>query len=1088
MSSQNSIAKTDSSLTIRQEDLSKSSPKGHGPSAGLTVCGSSSPLPWTLNVQQAAASYSTNIHDGLSETDAKQRLVAHGLNQLDQGEGVSLIGVLISQVCNAMMLVLFISMAISFGIKDFIAGGVIAGVIGINVVVGFIQEYKAEKTMDSLRSLSSPSARVIRNGSDGTISSQDVVPGDIVKVSVGDTIPADFRIVDCLNFETDEALLTGESLPVAKSAFETFAPDTPVGDRINMAYSSSIVTKGRATGVVTSTGMETEIGTIATSLRGEDKHYRPVKRDEFGKARSRDYIGAFLGTCKDAIGAFLGTTVGTPLHRKLSQLALLLLGVALVFAIVVMAAQKFKVNKEVAVYAIAVALSMIPGSLVVVLTITMAVGTKVMISRNVIVRRLDSLEALGSVNDICSDKTGTLTQGKMVGRKVWIPTVGTFQVSNSNAPFNPTVGSLSFSPNAPIVDQKEEDVHLPVPSPLPPVFEQWLDAASLANIANVMQAEQEGQLVWKANGDPTEIAIQVFVTRFGWQRSRWTHGDSPRYSHVAEFPFDSSIKRMTAIYRETDTEAVHIFTKGAVERVLGCCTTWYKDESLVPLTDEGRDEIMENMDALAKQGLRVLAFSRKLADTFQDYDKADRIAVESELTFLGLIGIYDPPRPESAGAVKRCHKAGINVHMLTGDHPGTARAIAQEVGILPRNLYHYAEDVVKIMVLTAAEFDALTDEQVDALPVLPLVIARCAPQTKVRMIDALHRRGAFAAMTGDGVNDSPSLKRADVGIAMGITGSDVAKDASDIVLSDDNFASILNAVEEGRIMSANIQKFVLHLLAGNISQAMFLLIGLAFQDENGYSVFPLSPVEVLWVIMITSAFPAMGLGVEKGAPDIMERPPVDPKSGVFTWEMIIDMLAYGTWIGIICVVSFVGVVYGDGKGQLGTDCNHGWNESCHFVFRGRTTGFMIMTWCLLVLAWEVIDMRRSVFAMHPETETPYTQVFQDLWANQFLFWSVIMGFVTSIPLVYIPVINRVVFKHGPISWEWGVCVAGLVLFVMGAELWKWCKRVYFRRKERRGESEIAHNPELDLERNSPFAKYASFSRQNTGEATVMKMI
>lgn len=1089
MSSQNSIAKTDSSLTIRQDDLTKSSPKGHtGPSAGLTDGGSSSPLPWTLNVQQAAASYSTNIQDGLSETDAKQRLVAHGLNQLDQGEGVSLIGVLISQVCNAMMLVLFISMAISFGIKDFIAGGVIAGVIGINVVVGFIQEYKAEKTMDSLRSLSSPSARVIRNGSDGTIPSQDVVPGDIVKVSVGDTIPADFRIVDCLNFETDEALLTGESLPVAKSALETFAHDTPVGDRINMAYSSSIVTKGRATGIVTSTGMGTEIGTIATSLRGEDKHYRPVKRDEFGKARRRDYVGAFLGTCKDAIGAFLGTTVGTPLHRKLSQLALLLLGVALVFAIVVMAAQKFKVNKEVAVYAIAVALSMIPGSLVVVLTITMAVGTKVMINRNVIVRRLDSLEALGSVNDICSDKTGTLTQGKMVGRKVWIPTVGTFQVSNSNEPFNPTAGSLSFSPNAPVVDSKEEDVHLPVPTPLPSVFEQWLDVASLANIANVMQAEEEGQTVWKANGDPTEIAIQVFVTRFGWQRPKWTDGDAPRYSHVAEFPFDSSIKRMTAIYRDNDTEAVHVFTKGAVERVLGCCTTWYKDGSLITLTDEGRDEIMENMDALAKQGLRVLAFSRKLGDASEDYEKADRIAVESELTFLGLIGIYDPPRPESAGAVKRCHKAGINVHMLTGDHPGTARAIAQEVGILPRNLYHYAEDVVKIMVLTAAEFDALTDEEVDALPVLPLVIARCAPQTKVRMIDALHRRGAFAAMTGDGVNDSPSLKRADVGIAMGITGSDVAKDASDIVLSDDNFASILNAVEEGRIMSANIQKFVLHLLAGNISQAMFLLIGLAFQDENGFSVFPLSPVEVLWVIMITSAFPAMGLGVEKGAPDIMDRPPVDPKSGVFTWEMIIDMLAYGTWIGIICVVSFVGVVYGDGKGQLGIDCNNGWNESCHYVFRGRTTGFMIMTWCLLVLAWEVIDMRRSVFAMHPESETPYTQVFKDLWANQFLFWSVMLGFVTSIPLVYIPVINRVVFKHGPISWEWGVCVAGLILFVMGAELWKWFKRVYFRRKERRGESEIAHNPELDLERNSPFAKYASFSRQNTGEATVMKMI
>lgn len=1046
--------------------------------------------PWTLSISQTCQAFHTDINNGLNDAEVTKRLDEYGLNQLDQGEGVSIIKVIISQVCNAMILVLFISMAISFGIKDFIAGGVIAGVIAINVFVGVIQEYNAEKTMDSLRSLSSPTARAIRNGSDVTIPSQDVVPGDIVVVKVGDTIPADFRIIESMNFETDEALLTGESLPVVKDETQTFELKTPVGDRINMAFSSSIVTKGRATGIVTSTGMETEIGVIAMSLRGQDKGFRPVKRDEFGKARKRDYLGAFLGTCKDGIGAFLGTSVGTPLQRKLSQLAIFLFGVAVIFAIVVMASQKFDVNKEVAIYAIAVALSMIPGSLVVVLTITMAVGTKVMMHRNVIVRKLDSLEALGSVNDICSDKTGTLTQGKMVGRKVWVPTFGTVQLSNSNEPFNPTVGSLSLSPNSPVVDKKEDDIHQQLPGTLPEVFKQWLDVASLANIAHVRKEfdEESGQEVWKANGDPTEIAIQVFVTRFGWQRPRWVDGETPRYTHLAEYPFDSSIKRMTAIYRDNETEGIHVFTKGAVERVLGCCTSWYGAEGSKfedgpkTFTDADRDEILKNMDALASQGLRVLAFARKTGDSSIDYKTADRLDIENELTFLGLIGIYDPPRPESADAVKRCHTAGINVHMLTGDHPGTARAIAQEVGILPRNLYHYAEDVVKIMVLTAPEFDALSDDEVDALPVLPLVIARCAPQTKVRMIEALHRRGAFAAMTGDGVNDSPSLKRADVGIAMGIAGSDVAKDASDIVLSDDNFASILNAVEEGRRMAENIQKFVLHLLAGNISQALFLLIGLAFKDQNGFSVFPLSPVEVLWVIMITSSFPAMGLGVEKGAPDLMERSPVDPKAGVFTWEVIIDMLAYGTLLGIICVVAFVGLIYGDGNGQLGENCNSKYTDACHYVFRARSTCFIIMTWCLLVLAWEVIDMRRSVFAMHPETDTPYTQVFKDLWSNQFLFWSVILGFFTAIPLIYIPVINRKVFLQGPISWEWGVCVAGLVVFVLGAEAWKWAKRVYFRKKDER-----PHNPENDLEKNSPFAKYASFSRQNTMENQVLKM-
>lgn len=426
-----------------------------------------------------------------------------------------------------------------------------------------------------------------------------------------------------------------------------------------------------------------------------------------------------------------------------------------------------------------------------------------------------------------------------------------------------------------------------------------------------------------------------------------------------------------------------------------------------------------------------------------------------------------------------CHKAGINVHMLTGDHPGTAKAIAQEVGILPHNLYHYPEDVVKVMVMTAHEFDSLSDDEIDNLPVLPLVIARCAPQTKVRMIDALHRRKAFCAMTGDGVNDSPSLKRSDVGIAMGIAGSDVAKDASDIVLSDDNFASILNAVEEGRRMAANIQKFVLHLLAGNISQALFLLIGLVFQDVNGYSVFPLSPVEVLWIIMITSSFPAMGLGVEAAAPDIMDKPPVDPKAGVFTWEIIVDMLIYGLWIAVVCIVSFVVVVYGDGDGELGYDCNNKYNESCKYVFRARSTSFLTMTWCLLLLAWEVIDIRRSLFAMHPETDTPYTQVFKDLWSNQFLFWSVILGFITAPPLLYIPVINHDVFKHGPIGWEWGISIAGVVIFLVGAEVYKWFKRIYYRRNK-----DGPHNPEDDLE-NSPFSKYASLSRSNTMEQTII---
>lgn len=997
--------------------------------------------PWTRTGDQVVASQQSDGDNGLTDKDAEARLNQYGKNMLDEAEGVSIAAVLIRQVCNAMIMVLFISMAISFGIRDWIAGGVIAGVIVINVVVGFIQEFSAEKTMEALRGLSSPTAKVIRGGKDETIPAVNLVPGDLVTLKVGDTVPADCRILSSMNFETDEALLTGESLPVAKDETEIFETDTPVGDRINMCFASSTITKGRATAIVVGTGMQTEIGKIAQSLKGENGKVRKVRRDEDGNARKRDYARAIAGTVKDMIGSFLGVSTGTPLHRLLAKFSIFLFGVAVVLAIVAMAAQKFNVTREVAVYAIVLAIAMIPASLVVVLTITMAMGTKAMVRRNVIVRKLDSLEALGAVNDICSDKTGTLTQGKMVVRKGWIPTYGTYEVTGAKDPFNPTIGTVHL--------RAANGSKVPVAgAPDNELAQKWLLTASLANIANVRRDHnpETGAEEWRANGDPTEIAIQVFTCRLDFGRHGLAEAPDAQYKHLAEYPFDSSIKRMSSVYQNGDSTLV--FTKGAVERILGICTHWYGSAEGQPskqtLEKNHCDEIFQVVDSLTKEGLRVLAFAQREDNETTDWSDVKREDVEKNLTFLGLVGIYDPPREESAGAVRQCHLAGINVHMLTGDHPGTARAIAQEVGILPKNLEKYAPDVVKAMVVVAPEFDAMTDEQIDAMPLLPLVIARCAPQTKVRMIEALHRRKAFTAMTGDGVNDSPSLKRADVGIAMGIAGSDVAKDVSDIVLSDDNFASIMSAVEEGRRMSDNIQKFALHLLAGNIAQAAFLVGGLGFKDASGFSVFPLSPVEVLWVIMITSSFPAMGLGQEQAEPDIMRKPPRDPRKSIFTWEVIIDMLVYGVWLAIINIVIFVGIVYGKGNGHLGELCNESYSESCNWVFRARSCGFVVITWALLFLAWEIVDMRRSVFHMTPGTGEPVKQFFRDLWRNKLLFWSIIGGFVSVFPIIYIPVINKDVFKHSPISWEWGVAFAGTIVFIIGVELWKWAKRVYFR--------------------------------------------
>lgn len=879
-------------------------------------------------------------------------------------------------------------------------------------------------------------------------------------------------IIEAVNFETDEALLTGESLPVNKDSDAIFPEDTGPGDRLNVAYSSSTVTKGRARGVVFATGMCTEIGSIALSLRQKGPRVREVKRKPDGKAKPHRYAQAWTLTASDAVGHFLGVNVGTPLQKKLARLAILLFGIAVICAIVVLAANNFSNNKEVIIYAVATGLSMIPASLTVVLTITMAAGTKRMVQRHVIVRNLKSLEALGGVTDICSDKTGTLTQGKMVAKKAWIPAKGTYSVGQSGDPHNPTVGSLSFTPKHPRhidpdIDEKPETYTSLLADN--PYLVDYLKVAALANLANVHQTS-EG--TWNARGDPTEIAIQVFSSRFKWNRLSYTAGDTPAWKQLAEFPFDSEVKKMSVIFEESASSKKYVFTKGAVERVIYSCSHVFdgEHEDAVALSDDYREEILANMESLAALGLRVLALASKEYDGPEIIkgEDLDRQAIEEKLIFRGLVGLYDPPRPETAGSVRQCQKAGIEVHMLTGDHPGTARAIAAEVGILPSNMSTLGKEVADAMVMTASQFDKLSDDQVDALPLLPLVIARCAPNTKVRMIDALHRRKAFAAMTGDGVNDSPSLKRSDVGIGMG-TGSDVAKDASDIVLTDDNFASILNAIEEGRRMFDNIQKFILHLLAQNIAQACVLLIGLAFKDESGFSVFPVSPVEVMWIIMVTSSLPDMGLGFEIAAPDVLARPPQNVQRGVFTVEVLVDMVVYGLWIAALCLGAFSLVMFGFGHGNLGANCNKSFNPTCETVFRARATTFACLTWFSLFLAWQMLDMRRSFFAMQPGSHKFFTQWAIDVWRNKFLFLSIIFGFVTIFPVLYIPVINDTVFRHKGISWEWGIVFVATFLFFLGIETWKWGKRVFFRRRE---EQAGARRGSVDLEQRV-FERYLS---------------
>ncbi len=913
-----------------------------------------------------------------------------------------------------------------------------------------------------------------------------------------------------MNLNCDEKSLTGEAEPVEKivedgikiPGTETVAnkeEEVGVGDRFNIAYSTTTVTKGRGRGIVVFTGMLTEVGRIASATTKKTrKPGRSMNAKKYGA--SQPIKGLFRRTY-DGVGAFLGLTVGTPLQRKLSKLAYVLFGCAILLAIVVFGVNRFNVTKEAAIYAISTGIAIIPESLIAVLTITMVVGMSVMRKANVVIRDLSALEALGGVTNICSDKTGTLTQGAMIAKKVWIWKSGIYTINHSMNPNDPTQGQVTQRmitndvetppPEKPEVDFDQQRSAAALKFDVPadkvlkddakfdnqdeanektevidvneepvqwnPALEEFVRSVALCNLATVAKEQDEAseseKRIWQTTGEPTEIALQVFAYRFERGKKFW---EKNGWKQVGEFPFDSSIKRMSVIYNMPDNkDSSLVFTKGAVERVLDLCTTIGVGEHNEPLTDDIKEKVITQMDSFAGQGQRVLAVAmRSWNGNFkerQDAAHADRqnkdaddqlrSEAESELTLLGLVGIYDPPRDESKSAVRECTEAGIKVHMLTGDHPATATAIAKEIGIIPRNLGTLSPDVAEAIIKKATDFDLMTDEEIDAMPELPLVIARCAPSTKTRMIEALRRRGLFMAMTGDGVNDAPSLSKADVGIAMGMAGSDVAKSAAKIVLTDDRFDSIVSAIREGRRMFDNIQKFVLHLLTSNVGEVILLIAGLGFQDSTGFSVFPLSPLQILWINMLTSSFPAFGLGREKASSDIMRRPPHDHKMGVFTWQIICDMVVYGLIMGICTLMTFVIIIYGVEGGNLGVDCNTKYTDACDPVFRARAAVFAELTWLILISAWEFKSIRRSMFRLDPDNDSKFP-FFKDIYNNKFLFWSVVIGAVSVFPAVYIPGLNTTVFKHKGISWEWALSIGAVFVFVIGIEAWKFTKRKF----------------------------------------------
>ncbi|KAI8969308.1 hypothetical protein BDF20DRAFT_826823 [Mycotypha africana] len=945
-------------------------------------------------IEEVAEHFNTSLDNGLSDNAIADRHAKYGFNELSAGGRPAWLTVLIGQLLDVMNWI-FVALGIaSYCLADYVTGSLLMFIAVLNLYLGFSQEYAAEQTLAALQNLSSPMASVIRNGIETSVQSREIVPGDILVVKEGDSIGADARLFYASNLEIDEALLTGESVPVHKDLVLLEKADEPLGDRINMVYSSTIVSKGRGKAIVTSTGMRTEIGKVASKLN-----------DATDSDRTR-------------------------LQKSLDKMYIILLVAAVVCVIIVLASVKFKPDYDTGMYAMTAALSVLPAGLTTVMTVTLVLGGKEMTHQKAIVRKLKCLETLGSVTNIFSDKTGTLTMAKMVVVHFWTPAKGFFYVTpNGLAPHGDIyctkehlTENVNDGSDAEFVDRANLD----------PDVANLVRCAALCNMSSITKpafGTADGETDsddWIASGAPTEVALQVFAHKFNMGKPDL---EANGWDLLAEYQFDSSIKRMTTVCLDKNTGSVFAFTKGAAERVIQLCSNFPANEDQLP--------ILEKVDVLAAKGLRVMATSYRRLDmpaniSAEELQKYTREEIERDLTFLGLTGIYDPPRKESKQAVREAHQAGISVHMLTGDHEKTATAIAKEISILRKNI---TPEEQKRLVMTGPAFDALTDEEIDALQDLPLVVARCSPETKVKMIEASARRRNISAMTGDGVNDSPSLRIADVGIAMGKNGSDVAKQASDIILTDDNFATIIRAIAEGRRIYQNMQRFLLYYWILLFAMALVVLLCLAVRDPGNRSAAPLSTLQMLFIYIILTP-PAGALSVQPPSKTVMKEPPRPPTESIFNREIIMDTIAYTLGVAIICLVAFFVPLYTVGHGVGGINCDsHYVAGACDSFFRGRASLLVVFSFASLIVMIHCRSYR--------EVEWNWTGIKKTLRSKTFM-GTLIFDIVGLVIFMYIPVVAIEGFRMKGITWEWGLDM-GLILFIIAwGEVYKLLKRSFLK--------------------------------------------
>ena len=888
-----------------------------------------------MTIEEILADFQVDAEQGLSEKEAGRRLELVGYNQLKEKKKISVFALFIAQFSDFMVLILLGAALVSAILAEFADAVTILIIVIINAVLGFVQEYRAEKSLEKLKQLTAQETMVIRAGQLKKTSADQLVPGDIIVLNTGDIIPADLRIIKGSQLEINEAVLTGESLPVKKRITEIYREKTALGDRRNMAYMGTVITRGKGVGLVVATGMTTEMGQIAGFIQEIQEEATPLQK-------RLAQLGKWLVFCClmiVSVVVLLGLARGETLYR------MILTGVSL-------------------------AVAAIPEGLPAIVTVVLALGVQKMVKRQAIVRALPAVETLGCATVICSDKTGTLTKNEMTVRQYFL--------SGEIITFS----GEGYTPHGKIEQSRKPSSKKEIKNGLELAFK----IAALCNNAYLKKKEtiitgllRKESRQWEVIGDPTEGALLVSAAKGGF----WREHLEKEEIRSSEIPFDSERKRMSVLYRHQQG-INRVYTKGAPDILLDLCNRVWWEGEVIPLTAEIKEEILAANEEMASQALRVIGLGyRELQNSYGELSREQEQEIENKLIFVALAGMIDPPRSSAKSAIITCKKASIKTVMITGDHKKTAEVVARELQLMTGSLQR---------VLTGNELDALSDSELKKIINQVAVFARVSPHHKLRIVKTLKEVGHVVAMTGDGINDAPAIKEADIGVSMGLSGTDVTREASSLILANDDFATIVAAVEEGRIIYDNIRKFIRYLLSCNTGEVltMFMaaLLGLHL---------PLLPIQILWVNLVTDGLPAMALGLDPGDPGIMQRKPRDPRESIFAHGLPGQIIGIGILICCSTLLAFITSFYWSG-GDLTL---------------ARTIAFTTLVLAQLFYVFQCRTEKDSLFKL-------------SFFSNLYLVGAVFCSFVMQLAVIYLPFLQGV-FKTSALSlghWSLILCFTG----------------------------------------------------------------